>query len=593
MVALIIVESPNKSKKIDEMFAGQYKAIATVGHICDLPRSPAAGSIGIDRLKMRGQYELTDDKKRAVDGVRVVVRLKQYLKDHPGTQVFLGTDDDREGESIAAFVIRYVGLNNPPRIRFNAITKDKIEDAIANAGPLNRAAVDSREARRLIDRIIGYTVSPLLQGLIKQKVAAGRVQTAVEALVIERERRIRNFKKQRYYTVHLDMGGWEAQWQIPAEKRVRNGPKPNSEYDVDDTTPRCFEEAVARLVANQRALRVEACDSAQELRLPPPPLHTFSMIQLASKVLGWSADNTMRVAQKLFEGDGSGHGHITYHRTDSPNIDAVAAEEIRIWLCEQGLPIPDEANTWRNKNKQAQEGHEAIRPTHFMVEEAGATDEQRALYKLIRERAIYSQLAPAVYAVKKVVLTDAVNATHRFTATARTLLDPGWLDTRFAQALQQDLDEGEGDDNASAPVKLPDLSRGALIGVQRFTVKTHETSPSPRYTTRTLTGKLEKLGIGRPATIATVFNNFTLKGTILQHKDGKLEATPLAERCYDTLYPRFAFANIGYTAELERALDMIASEELDGMELCRTVWDQLDRDCDALHSSTTAATTST
>jgi DNA topoisomerase-1 len=540
---------------------------------------------------MRGLYELSEDKQRRIDGVRVVANLKKFIKDNPGIQVYLGTDDDREGESIAAFVVKYVGLKNPPRIRFNAITKDKIEEAIANAGILNIAAVSSREARRLIDRIFGYTVSPILQSITKLKgVSAGRVQTAVEALVIERERRIRSFKKQIYYTVHMDMGGWEAQWQIPAEKRGKNGPKPNSEYDVDDTAARCFDAAVARLVANQKALRVDACDSTHELRLPPPPLHTFAMIQSASKALGWAADKTMQVAQKLFEGDGSGHGHITYHRTDSPNIDAEAAEEIRMWLYDQGLPIPDEANTWRNKNKQAQEGHEAIRPTHFMVEEAGANDEQRALYRIIRDRAVYSQLAPAVYAVKKIALTDAINGNHRFTATARALLEPGWLETRVAQTLQQDQDDDESDEKAGAVVKLPDLSKGSLLGVQRFEVKEHATSVSPRYTTRSLTGKLEKLGIGRPATIGTVFSNFKLKGTILERKDGRLEATPQAERCYDILYPRFSFANIGYTAELERALDMIASQDLDGMELCQKVWDQLDLDCAALLSGTTAPT---
>lgn len=579
---LIIVESPNKAKKIDEMFAGRYKAIATFGHICDLPSNPKEG-IGIDRAKMKGEYELTQDKARKVDGARVVANLKQYLKANPNVSVYLGTDDDREGESISAFVIKYLGLKNPPRMRFNAITKEKIEEALQNAKEIDWAAVSSREARRLIDRVIGYTVSPLLMGLIKQRgVAAGRVQTAVEALVIERERRIRNFKADTYYRVYFDLGGWTAEWQPPATPKPRVSPKPNSEYDVDSVMSYCLDKAMADQVSRQRALKVDSCEESKEFRLPPSPLYTISMIQIANRVLGWAADKTMQVAQKLFEGDGSGHGHITYHRTDSPNIDPVAAEEIRDWLREQGLPVSSKPNTWKCKNQQAQEGHEAIRPSYFKVEVAGANEEQQALYKLIRERAIYSQLAPACYAVRRIVLSDPVNSQLKFTATARSLIEPGWLNMKSAVLEDPDADGAED----PAVVSLPALNAGSMVNVKKSEVTEHKTKASPRYTINTLTSKLEKLSIGRPATIASILKNVQTKGTIVVKKDGKLEATRLAETCYDVLYPRFAFAHIGYTAELEKALDMIASDELDGPDLVRNVWDQLDKDCLALTSPT-------
>lgn len=159
---------------------------------------------------------------------------------------------------------------------------------------------------------------------------------------------------------------------------------------------------------------------------PTLPFYTFSLVQAADRILGWDAEMTMKIAQKLFEGDGSGHGHITYHRTDSPNIDPGAAEEIRALLRSQGLPVPEVPNHWTVKNKNAQEGHEGIRPSYIEVEEAGATDEQRALYKLIRERALFSQLAPAKYAVKRVVLADARNI-NRYSATSRLLVEPGWI----------------------------------------------------------------------------------------------------------------------------------------------------------------------
>lgn len=576
---LIIVESPNKAKKLNEMFAGRFKAIATCGHICDLPENPIAPDVGIDRAAMKGRYELTKNSKRTVDGTRVIVTLKKYLKDNPGTDIYIASDDDREGESIGAFVAGYLGLKNPKRMRFNAITKEKIEDAYNAASTIDWHLVSSREARRLIDRIIGWVVSPILWGKIKQKGAsAGRVQTAVEALVIERERKIRNHVTEQYYTVHMDMGGWEAEWQIPLTTTPRVIPKPNSEYDVEDTASKCITKETALQIAAQKTLAVESCAETTETRLPPSPLYSISMIQTADKVLKWDAEKTMNIAQKLFEGDGSGHGHITYHRTDSPNIDPMAAEEIRAWLQKQGLPIPIKPNTWVSKNKQAQEGHEAIRPSYFEIEEAGATDEQRALYKLIRERAINSQLSPATYAVKRIILTDVASSTHKFTATARTLSAPGWLNTPAARSpSMQDHEAAE----TPKTVTLPTLNRGTLLPVKQVEVKTHNTKEPPRYTMSSLTSKLEKLSIGRPATMATLLKNVQQKGTILVRKDNKLEATKLAEDCYDILYPRFTFAHIGYTAELERALDQIASGQLDGPTLVKNVWDRLDVDCAA------------
>lgn len=572
---LIIVESPNKTKKIEEMFPGRFKAMATFGHVSDLPSNPKEG-IGINREKMQGEYELTSDTKRFVDGKRTIAKFKKYLQDHPGTEIYLATDEDREGESIAAFVMQYLKLKNPKRMRFNAITKEKIEHAYQNADHINWDAVNSREARRLIDRIIGYVASPYLRNIIREKgTAAGRVQTAVEALVIERERKIRNHNALTHYTVHFDLGGWNADWQIPsaAEKSARQ--KTNSDFDIDENKSRCTDKPHAEKIAGIRALVVQSCTETEEQRLPPSPLYTISMIQAANRVLGWDAEKTMQIAQKLFEGDGAGHGHITYHRTDSPNIDPVAAEAIRDWLRSKGHPVPDIPNAWECKNKQAQEGHEAIRPSYFEVEEAGATDEQKALYKLIRERAIYSQLAPARYAAKRIQLTD-VALEHKFSASARALIDEGWLKTKIAQSPAMEEEEEKAPPPA---VNLPKLQSGSIINVKNAEVRTATTKAPPRYTMNSLTAKLEKLSIGRPATMATLLKNVQVKGTILLRKDKKLEATPFAEKCYDILYPKLAFAHIGYTAELEQALDKIATGQLDGQALARSVWDRLDADC--------------
>jgi len=576
---LIIVESPNKCKTINEMFKGQLISMATAGHICDLPASPQEG-IGIDRLAMKGLYELTEDKHRHTDGKRIVAKMKKYLKDNPGTEVYLATDADREGESISAFVLKYLGLKNPKRMKFHSITKKAIEKAFNEAGQINFDEVACREARRLIDRIIGYTASPILRRAMKEKnVSAGRVQTAVDALLVERERKIRSHKPETYFTVHFDMGGWSAEWKMQPSDDAWQGPKRNSEYDIDTRAPQCFDGNLARAVASERVLSVNSCVESSSSRLPPAPLYTISMIQLANRVLDWDAEKTMQIAQKLFEGDGAGHGHITYHRTDDPNIDPDMAAELCTWLRGQGLPVPPTPNRWQSKNEHAQEGHEAIRPTYFEVEVAGATPDQQELYKLIRARAIFSQLAPASYAVKTINLCDATTGLEEFTATAREMKEAGWLGTVHANTpVMSTEDEPE----EVVPTRLPTLTRGSLVNIRSSDIRQHTTKAPPRYTILSLTSKLEKLSIGRPSTIATLLKNVATRATVNVRKDKKLEVTPLGERCYDVLYPRFAFAHIGYTAELERALDQIAQGKLDGQQLARTVWDRLDVDCAAI-----------
>ncbi|WP_304350776.1 type IA DNA topoisomerase [Comamonas testosteroni] len=576
--ALLIVESPNKTEKIEAMFPGRFKAMATYGHVCDLPRSPKEG-IGIDRETIQGDYALTTDSTRGIDGKRAVAKLVKFLKDNPGTQVYLGTDGDREGESIAAFVMKYLKLKQPQRMRFNAITKEKIEAAYQAAGPIDWNAVSSREARRLIDRIIGYVASPTLARTMKQKgVSAGRVQTAVEALIIERERKIRNHNPQTYYTLLAEMSGWQAQWQYQPIAPPRKGPKPNSEFDIDDTAARCMDADLVKQLSALRSLVVVSCEDKNEERLPPSPFYSFSLVQAANRVFGWDVEKTMETAQKLFEGKEAGHGHITYHRTDSPNIDPIAAEAIREVLRAKGMAVPAVINSWPIKNKNAQEGHEGIIPAYIEIEEAGATDDERALYRLIRERALFSQLAPAQIAVRRIALTDPLGH-NKFTASARVVVDPGWLASPAAKnPVMQDDDE----DDKEESVRVPKLAPGSSVNVAQMKIQTHSTKAPPRYTIRSLTAKLETLGIGRPATLSSIFKGMLKKGTVNKRKDGKFEATPLGEQCYDILYPRFGFAHIGYTAELESALDQIAKGDLDGQRLVRHVWDRLDAECAGL-----------
>lgn len=574
---LVIVESPIKAEKIAGLYP-DVTCVATAGHICDLPINPKTG-IGINRETLLGEYALTEDKNRGIDGMRVVNRLRTIIEANPEVEVYLATELDREGESIAAFVVKYLHLRRFYRIAATAITKEAFDKAFASPQAIDWYRVNSRECRRLADRIIAYTCSPILRRVLGQQgVSVGRVQAAAEALIVERERQIRGHQSQTYYTVEYDMGGWIAQWKLSSEpKPKRSGPRSNGDYAIYDLKPRCIERATAAAAAGFKGLQVTQCDEAPETQLPPPPLDTLSMIQVANQLLDWSAEKTMQTAQRLYEGDSAGHGHITYYRTQLQSLDTAAAEKLRDWLRSQGLPVSTVRNEWPPKSQFAKEGQEAIRPTYIEVEEAGADADQRALYKLIRDRALYSQLAPARYFVKRIELTDPLRGNYVFTATAWTLVNAGWKATPSANTFGLPDCGKDGDVQAYNAVALPTLARGTLIKPLQATIKSHTTLEPPRYTIRTLIDALKVLGIGRPATITTIMKALERSGHLA--KDGTVQPTPLLERIYDVLYPRFAFAHIGYAAELELALDKVASGQLDGMELIRNVWKQLDIDC--------------
>lgn len=561
---LIIVESPEKAKKLGIFFQDRFKVIATYGPICDLKQLEINGEIGIDRETIECQYAIIENSKRYIDGKRTVAHIQDYLQGHPDTAVYLGTDDDREGESLAAFLQHHLDLKNPRRMRFNALTKEQIEHAYHTADTINPATVSARETRRLIDRIVDHTATPFLRQVVnKNTTATNQVQTAIEALIIERERTIRAHQAQTHYTVHLDFGHWQATWQVPKEEEKSTTHKANSEYDSEDTTGHCLNEATAHAITRHRTLLVDTCAETTETCPPPPLFCTLSLIQAAHSILGWTADYTMRTAQKLYEGDNADQGHITYHHTDNTNISPIAAAEIRHWLQKQNRPIPTPSNTFADDTKSPEPISEGIHPTNIQREIAGATDDQRALYTLIRERTLCSQFAPAQYIVKKIVLTDAIHRTEKFIASTRTQVAQGWL-TKTAEI------------KIAQPPHIPSLKSGEMVNVRRAEIETHATQAPPRYTIGTLASKLQALGIGTPDTIATHLKNIQAQGAVSQDKDKNLHAARSSENCYDALYPRFLFAHIGYAIELEQALDKIANGTLDGKSLTRTIWNHID-----------------
>jgi DNA topoisomerase-1 len=401
------------------------------------------------------------------------------------------------------------------------------------------ALVKAQEARRALDRLCGYLVSGPLSSSAGTKLSAGRVQSPALRLVVEREREIREFRSVTHYGAELTFeqvdnitDGWKAAWATKAF--LREG----TEYLTD--------KGLAEKAAAIRSLDVLDCRESESRFAPPAPFTTSSLQQAASNALKFSPKRTMELAQRLYEA-----GAITYHRTDSPNLSQEAIEAIRALAEEKGWPLPDAPRTWKAK-AGAQEAHEAIRPVHAERESAGDSDDEKALYALIRLRALASQLADAVFAVRVLRLgADLDGKQAVFEARGRTLTAPGWK-----VLLQEDATDGESETEPENPV--PAMKAGGKILALAGNLLTKKTKPAPRYTDAALVRELEKRGIGRPSTYASILDTIQARGYVALEKRF-LVPTPLGETVIDALAGRFSFAEYGFTSDMEQALDDIAS----------------------------------
>jgi DNA topoisomerase I len=404
---LLIVESPNKVKKIKEILGAGWEVAASVGHIRDLPSK----ELGVQAPEYRPQYELTDRGGDVVKRLRVLVGKAD--------EVYLATDPDREGEAIAWHLQEALKLRAPRRVRFDAITPEVIRRAVAAPRSIDPALVHAQEARRVLDRLVGYQVSPVLSRQTGQRgLSAGRVQSPALRLVVEREREIESFREVNHFGAELSFAGgsWRAQWETAPflPKRARAGargdgaapaaresdaPEYESGSQVESSAPGpdsaayILDRALAERAAACRLCTVLASANRQVRESPPPPFTTSTMLQAASVRLRWRPEATAAVGQRLFEA-----GLITYHRTDSQNFSAEGLAAVRGYAEEHRLPLPPTGRRFRSK-ESAQEAHEAVRPTHFADERAGEDREQEQLYRLIWERAVASQLADAVWSV--------------------------------------------------------------------------------------------------------------------------------------------------------------------------------------------------
>ena len=595
---LIIVESPAKARTIRQIVGDEFAVESTMGHIMDLPER----KFGVDLENgFTPQYVIRPKRKD------VIRRLREAAKE--ASEVYLASDPDREGEAIAWHVAQVVKRPDAKRIEFHEITKPAVLKALQNPRDIDTNLVNAQQARRVLDRIFGYTLSPLLWQKIKKNLSAGRVQSVALRLVVEREREIQNFVPQEYWSIIAILtpegrdAPFDARLVQVGERKVTTPDRetekgdgsgePESEQNLAEKKDGGIvisSEAEAKALvailegANYRVLKVER---GERKRTPPPPFITSTLQQAASRQLGFNPTRTMRIAQQLYEGIDLGDegtvGLITYMRTDSPRVSelaqAQAADFIRQNFGETYLP--PKPRQFRAR-KTAQEAHEAIRPTSvFRTPEKVKpylTDEQFALYSLIWRRFIASQMADAIYDTLTVdILAESLEANgdglelpdwlkgvreFLFRATGRALRFAGWLAVYGADADEKDEDEDES-------VRIPELNEGEILRLLELKPEQHFTKPPARYSQATLVKALEELGIGRPSTYAPTVDIIVKRGYV-ELKGKQLVPTPLGILVCDRLVQFFPdLLSVDFTAQMEDRLDEVEEGKWDWQEVVR------------------------
>ncbi len=541
---LVIVESPAKARTIERYLGDDYRVLASYGHVRDLPENPGKGKFGVDvEHGFAPEYVVADDRRKQVDAIAKAARSADT--------VFLATDLDREGEAIAWHVAEAAGVpeSKTRRVTFSEITAPAIRAAFAHPRGIDRHLVDAQQARRIVDRLVGYTLSPLLGRKVRSGLSAGRVQSVAVRLVVEREREIEAFVAREYWTLRAVLATDTGETFEADVARIGGAP-----IEIDNGT------LAEHHAESLRALRprVTAVSIKQQKRGPAPPFTTSTLQQEASRKLGFSPKRTMSVAQRLYEGVDTPDGHlglITYMRTDSVAMAGVAMGEARDVIRERfGAPYTlPKGRTYRTKTKGAQEAHESIRPTSFRRDPDSLAGhlkpEELRLYRLIWQRALASQMEAKELETTTVDL-EAGPYELRASAT-RTLFDG------FSRIYTEGRDtSGEGDEDDQA--RLPELARGDETAVRDVTPAQHFTEPPSRFTEASLIKALEEHGIGRPSTYAATISTITDRGYV-RVEDRRLRPEPVANIVTDLLVEHFAdYVDIGFTAKMEEDLDEVA-----------------------------------
>jgi DNA topoisomerase-1 len=563
--ALVIVESPTKAKTIGKYLGSGYTVKATVGHLRDLPQR----KLGVDV-----EHGFTPEYVTIKEKAKTLAEIKKAAK--ASERVLLATDPDREGEAIAWHVASQ--LDNGGKVRrvlFHEITKDAVAHALAHPLDIDQRKVDAQQARRVLDRLVGYKTSPLLWKSIKTGLSAGRVQTVALRLICEREEEIRKFVPQEYWTVEADLEKDGQAFQARLHK-------------LDGKKPEIKDEQTARgIVADALKIpfKVSTVEKGERRRPAPPPFRTSTLQQEAAKQLGFSAAVTMRLAQQLYEGIEVGEegpvGLITYMRTDSVRVADSAIAQARDYIAKEYgkkyLPAEPVVHRGGKSSARVQDAHEAIRPTDVLRRpddlKQHLDSRQFKLYQLIWRRFVASQMTPAVFETTKV---DFDLGRFVFRATGSRVLFDGY------HVLYHEAHEPEEGKTLDDLPPIPALAQGDVVTVKQITPNQHFTEPPPRYSEASLVKELERLGIGRPSTYAAIISTLKTRWYATA-KDRRFAPTPLGETVWQVMKRSFpAVFDVGFTAQMEDELDKVEEGDLAWQQVLGDFWGPFAKALDAV-----------
>ena len=562
---LIVVESPTKVRTLQKFLGGDYVIKASVGHIKDLPES----ELGVDLKKdFLPEYVVIPGKSK------IIRELKKASKEVKN--IYLGPDPDREGEAIAWHIAEEIGNGNKNiyRVLFNEITKRAVLEALKRPGTLQQSKYEAQQARRILDRLVGYQISPILWDKVRRGLSAGRVQSVAVRIICEREREIQNFVSQEYWSLTATLKKKESPLTFLAKLTKWKGKKVTMANES--------EASAIKKVLETAPYSVSKITQQEKRRHPFPPFITSRLQQEAYRKLSFSAQKTMRVAQKLYEGIDLGEigmvGLITYMRTDSPRVSTEAVQQVRGWIKNRyGEPyLPPKPNVYKSR-KGAQEAHEAIRPTSidFDPEKVkGYLDrEEWGLYKLIWDRFVASQMASAVFSQTTVEI-KADDGIFTAVGTVPTFL--GFM-TLYVESEDNNVSNGKQEEGEEEG-RLPALSEGEILELMGLNPKQHFTQPPPRFSEATLIKELEEKGIGRPSTYATILS--TIKGKeYVRLEKGRFMPTELGLMVNDLLVVSFPdILDIEFTAQMEENLDKVEEGEKGWVETLKEFYGPFQKD---------------
>jgi len=579
---LVIVESPAKAKTIGSYLGNDYEVQASIGHIRDL--MPNGRGLPDDlKKKWWSDYAVDVDNdfepfyEVPAEKAAQIRKLRDALKGK--SELLLATDEDREGEAISWHlleVLKPAKSVNVKRIAFHEITRDAIREAVANPREVDMDLVEAQETRRILDRLYGYTLSPVLWSRVTKNLSAGRVQSPAVKLIVERERARRNFRTASYWDLKAEFKS-DGQ-SFGAELKSLDGVRVANGSDFEDETGQLRPDRARKVVhldqARAAALAVKARDAkpyiierletSEGTERPAPPFMTTTLQQDANRKFGFAADRTMRVAQQLYEGidlGGEQVGLITYMRTDSLTLSGEALAGIRAYIgAEYADCLPEKPQTYASRVKNAQEAHEAIRPTDAARRPADVarylTEDQQKIYNLIWQRTVASQMKPArTLKTEAEIVVDSQGERLGFLATGKQIVFDGFL--RIYREGKEDVAEED------AERMLPRLKQGQTVELASLNESGHETKPPARYTDATLIKRLEELGIGRPSTYASIISVIVDRGYV--RKNGRqLVPTFKAFLAMEVLEKSFQeVMDLGFTARLDEVLDEISEGKAD------------------------------